>query len=131
LNKDLYYKWLFIIGAFFNWINAITFLILSILEPNIFSLFGSSYPPTLLFLHALLLLIFTYGIGYFIVGLDITKNHGIVILGIISKLAFFFCCLTYFLLGDVNFIIVGLAFGDFIFACLFFEFFIYTKNKKI
>jgi len=119
---------MFIIGAFFNWINAFSFLILSIFDPSIFSVFGSAYPPTLFFLHALLGLIITFGIGYFIVGLDITKNQGVVILGVISKLVFFSCCVIYFLLGDLLIIIVILGFGDFVFAMLFLEFLIKYKN---
>jgi hypothetical protein len=128
MNKNKYYKYLFIIGAFFNWINAFSFLILSIFDPEIFLVFGSEYPPTLFFLHALLGLIITFGIGYFIVGLDIAKNQGVVILGVISKLVFFSCCVIYFLLGDLLIIIVILGFGDFIFAMLFLEFLIKYKN---
>ena len=128
MDKKGYYKYLFIISAFFNWISSITFLFMSIFNPNTFSSFGMSYPPTLFFLHALLGLIFTYGIGYFIVSLDITKNQGAVILGIVSKLVFFSCCVIYFLLGDINFIILVLGVCDFGFACLFIEFLINSKK---
>ena len=129
MEKALYYKWLFIIGAVFNWIMAAGFTLLSIIfYSSIFSLFGTSPPPTLFFLHALLALIAVYGIGYFIVGLDITKNRGIVWLGILSKMAFFFYCCIFYLLGDLKFIIVPLGFLDFIFACLFIEFLINFKN---
>ena len=129
MERDKYYKILFIGGAFFNWINGFTFIFLSLLDPEIFSLFGTSEPPTMLFLHALLLLIITYGLGYFIVGLNIEKNEGVVVLGIVSKLSFFFCCLVYYLLGDVAIIMVFLASGDFIFACLFAEFLLYKRKS--
>ena len=128
MDKKEYYKFLFIIGALFNWVNSLTFLFLSIFDPAIFSDLGTSYPPTLFFLHSLLALIFTYGIGYFIVGLDINKNHGVVILGIVSKLLFFTFCVIYFALGDIDIMIVILGSGDFIFACLFFEFLINYKK---
>jgi len=130
MDHEKYYKTLFIGGAFFNWINGFSFIILSLLDPHIFTLFGSAEPPTLLFLHALLLLIITYGLGYFIVGLNLEKNEGVVVLGIVSKLSFFFSCLTYFIIGDVNIIIVILASGDFIFACLFAEFLIRKYKNK-
>ncbi len=129
MEREKYYKYLFIGGAFFNWINGFSFLLLSILDPEVFLLFGSSKPPTLLFLHALLLLILTYGLGYFIVGLNIEENEGIVVLGIVSKLSFFFCCLVYFLIGDIDVILVILATGDFIFACLFAEFLVFKKKS--
>jgi hypothetical protein len=124
MAKAKYYKYLFYIGAIFNWLVSSNFLILSILVPNIFELFGTSTPPTLFFLHALLGLIFVYGIGYFIVGLDIDKNRGCVWLGVLSKMSFFTFCVIYFILGDLDLIIVILGSLDFIFACLFIEFLI-------
>jgi len=124
MDKTNYYKYLFLIGAIFNWVVSSTFLVISILVPDIFKLFGSSKPPTLFFLHALLGLIFVYGIGYFIVFLDINKNQGCVWLGVISKLTFFTFCVIYFLSGDLELIIVGLGSLDFIFACFFIEFLI-------
>jgi len=128
MDKEKYYKWLFIIGAIFNWIMAVSFFIGSIAIPEIFVLFGTAYPPTLFFLHALLGLIFVYGIGYFIVGRDIHKNRGCVWLGILSKLSFFTFCVVYFILGDLNFVIVIFGTFDFIFACLFIEFIINFKK---
>jgi hypothetical protein len=124
MSKEIYYKWLFIIGALFNWIMAVSFLVGSVAIPEIFSLFGTANPPTLFFLHALLGLIFVYGIGYFIVGQDIHNNRGIVWLGVLSKLTFFGFCVIYFLLGDLSFIIVAFGSFDFVFACLFLEYII-------
>lgn len=130
MERTVYYKWLFIVGAIFNWIMATSFTLLSIFfYSTIFSLFGSVAPTTLFFLHSLLGLIAVYGIGYFIVGLDITKNRGIVYLGILSKLTFFFYCLIYYLLGDLTIIIVILGSFDFFFACLFIEFLLTQKQK--
>jgi hypothetical protein len=130
MEKTVYYKWLFIVSGIFNWIMAISFTLLSIFfYSTIFTLFGSVAPTTLFFLHSLLGLIAVYGIGYFIVGLDITKNRGIVYLGILSKLAFFTYCLIYFLLGDLTIVIVILGSFDFFFACLFIEFLLTQKQK--
>ncbi|MHA1491399.1 MAG: hypothetical protein ACTSRI_17320 [Promethearchaeota archaeon] len=128
MEKKAYYKYMFIIGAIWNWINSLSFIGVSIIDSSVFSIMGTSYPPTLFFLHSLLGLIFTYGVGYYIVGRDINKNHGIVTLGIISKLLFFMFCVIYFLLGDINVIIVVLGFGDFVFALLFIEFLIGFKK---
>jgi len=130
MEKTVYYKWLFIVGAIFNWTMATSFTLLSIFfYSTIFTLFGSVAPTTLFFLHSLLGLIAVYGIGYFIVGLDITKNRGIVYLGILSKLAFFTYCLIYYLLGDLTIVIVILGSFDFFFACLFIEFLLTQKQK--
>lgn len=129
MEKTVYYQYLFKIGGIFNWIMAISFISISLIMPNVFELFGSIAPPTLFFLHSLLGLIFVYGIGYFIVGLDINKNRGCVWLGVLSKLTFFTFCLIYFLIGDLGFIIVVLGSLDFIFACLFIEFLINYKES--
>ena len=128
MQKEKYYKWLFIVGGIFNWVMAISFIVGSIAIPGIFTLFGTLEPPTLFFLHALLALIFVYGIGYVIVGLDIDKNRGCVWLGILSKLSFFACCLLYFLIGDLGFMIVIFGSFDFVFAILFLEFIINYKK---
>ena len=128
MDKEKYYKWLFMVGALFNWIVSASFFIGSIGIPEIFAVFGTTYPPTLFFLHALLGLIFVYGIGYFIVGKDIHKNRGCVWLGIISKLSFFTFCVIYFILGDLAFIIVLFGSFDFVFACLFIEYLINYKK---
>jgi len=129
LDKKTYYKYLFIIGAIFNWIMGFSFIFLSIFDPAIFEEFGTSYPPTLFFLHSLLVLIITFGIGYFIVGMDINKDQGCVILGIVSKMLFFMMCVIYFLIGDLLMIIAILGSLDFIFACLFIEFLINFKKQ--
>ncbi|TFG04776.1 hypothetical protein EU538_11985 [Candidatus Thorarchaeota archaeon] len=122
MDKEIYYKWLFKVGGVFNWLMAVSFLVGSLAVADIFALFGTTDPPTLFFLHALLGLIFVYGIGYYMVGQDITKNRGIVWLGVLSKLSFFSFCVTYFLLGDLSFIIVVFGSFDFFFACLFLEY---------
>ncbi len=129
MQKEKYYKWLFIVGGIFNWIMAISFFIGSVAIPNVFELFGTTEPPTLFFLHALLGLIFVYGIGYVIVGLNIDENRGCVWLGILSKLTFFAFCVIYFLIGDLGLIIVIFGSFDFIFACLFIEYIINYKKS--
>lgn len=122
---------MFIIGAFYNWINSGIFFILSIIGyPYIFTILASSAPPTLFFLHSLLGLIATFGIGYFIVGMNIHKNHAAVTLGIISKLWFFSLCLTYAIMGQISPLIAILGSGDCFFAILFIEFFFNYKKIK-
>ena len=129
MQKEKYYKWLFIVGGIFNWIMAISFLIASVAIPEIFTLFGTTEPPTLFFLHAMLALIFVYGIGYAIVGLDIDKNLGCVWMGILSKLSFFTFCVIYFLIGDLDLMIVIFGSFDFVFACLFIEYIVNYKKS--
>ncbi|NVM37786.1 MAG: hypothetical protein HWN81_19500 [Candidatus Lokiarchaeota archaeon] len=96
---------------------------------TIFSLFGATTPPSLIWLHISLFLIFTFGIGYIIVSRDLSKNHGIVMIGAMVKTEFFVITLAYFIIGDMNFMIVVLGGIDILFVCLFIEFLL--KYKKL
>ena len=63
------------------------------------------------------------GLGYWMVARNPDANRGIVLLGLIGKLAvvaIFFG--HYFLVGDVNFNLAGLSIGDIIYSWLFFQF---------
>ncbi len=63
--------------------------------------------------------ILIFGFGYYIVSRDVTKNHGIVLMGIIGKL-FFFGYYTYMYVTMHATIVPFLAVtGDFIFSLLF------------
>ena len=73
-------------------------------------------------------LIFVYGIGYYFVSRDTEKNRGIVWMGILGKMAFFFTALNYYMKGIITLITMFLCFGDFVFACLFIFFLVKTKN---
>lgn len=126
-----YYQKIFTYGGIFNWLMAIGFSVLALAIPSIFGIFGIAEPPTLFFLLSLMALIFTFGIGYYIVGQDITQNRGCVILGIISKLWFFWYCIIFWAIGDLHFIIVPLGFLDAIWASLFLEFLWYQKKHPL
>ena len=112
MEKRVYYKYLFIIGAFWNWIIGIIGLLTNT------GLSGE----TLLYYQGFILSTIIFGIGYFMVGANLDKNHGIVIMGIIGKVLVFIFLLAYYFLGVLNIDIVILGTGDLIFAFLFLEF---------
>jgi len=62
------------------------------------------------------------------VGLNLDKNHGIILLGIIAKLIFFLCGVGYASIGHANFNLVAIGTVDLIFAVLYIEFLINFKN---
>jgi hypothetical protein len=72
--------------------------------------------------------VFLFGIGYYIVSRDITRNRGIVYLGIILKSFFFFYMTYHFILGNVTFMMQGVVAGDLLFVILFFIFLHQTKS---
>jgi len=91
-------------------------------DAAIFTTFGVPMPNSMLWLQLSLLLILLLGLGYIIVAMDISQNHGLVIIGGISKVVFFIITLIYFGLSEVGVMVVLLGGVDILFVCLFTEF---------
>jgi len=128
MDKKKFYKKMFFSAAIWNWIVGLTLLMLSFINPNILPLFGVDIPPSLVFMQMLFILVIVFGIGFFLVYQDLEKNKGIVIMSIFEKISFFVVFLIYFILGDVNFLVLLLNIIDLIFGILFIEFVINTKR---
>ena len=128
MNKRRYYKYLFIFGGLYNLIVSTSFIITSIFLVSMFSAYGVVVPPSMIWLQSALFLIIVFGIGYFIVSKDITKNHGIVIIGIIAKLGIFSIFLIYFIKVDLGILVLLLASVDIAFPILFIEFLLNFKK---
>jgi len=113
MEKKTYYKYLFIVAAIWNWVAGILFIAEGLGEPV--SLLQALYVG----LGNTILL---GGIGFFFVSLDVKKNNGIALMGIIGKFIAFISVLIYFSLGvgDTFTVIAGTI--DLIFALLFIEF---------
>jgi hypothetical protein len=128
MEKRIYYKFLFLIGGIWNILASSSLIVMSIFLESIFPIFGITIPPSKIWLHSTLFLVAVLGIGYFIVSRDTSKNHEIVILGTIAKIGFFLLCLIYFILGDIGVLTLMVAGVDIVFAALYIEFLIYSKN---
>jgi len=90
MDKEKYYKYLFLLAACYNILNALIFIVVSLLkDPAIFTLFGVLMPNSMVWLQLSLLFILIFGIGYLIVAMDLSQNHGIVITGGMAKVVFF------------------------------------------
>jgi len=76
----------------------------------------------MIWLQLSLLLILILGLGYIIVAMDISQNHGLVIIGGISKVVFFIITVIYLGLSEVGIMVVLLGGVDILFVCLFTEF---------
>ncbi len=127
MNKEKYYKILFIVAALYNIINSVTFILISIVATDLFPVFGVAIPPSMVWLQLSLILIALLGVGYIMVSRDISKNHGLVLVGGLAKLSFFLMSLIYFFIGDLNVLIVLLGSVDLIMVILFMEFLL--KNR--
>jgi hypothetical protein len=127
MDKKKYYRYLFLIAALYNILNSVIFIGISIFGVDLFPLFGVAVPPSMIWLQLSLFLILIFGIGYIFVFRDLGKNRGIVVIGGLAKLTFFIVILIYFVLGDVNILIVLLGGIDLIMVILFIEFLINNK----
>lgn len=123
MDKEKYYKILFLSASIYNILTSLIFIIVSILkEATIFTAFGVPMPNSMVWLQLSLLLILILGLGYIIVAMDISQNHGLVIIGGISKVVFFIITLIYLGLSEVGIMVVLLGGVDILFVCLFAEF---------
>lgn len=128
MDKKKYYKIMFFSAAIWNWLIGLTFLILSLITPNILSLFGVEIPPSLVFMQMLFILVIIFGIGFFIVYLDFEQNQGIIKMSVFEKVSFFIVFFIYFILGDVNYLVLLPTIIDLLFGILFIEFLINVKR---
>ena len=125
MPKQDYYKKMFFVGAIWNWVATSTFIFgYKILFP----LFGMSLPVYPVFFLMFLGLCFVFGIGYYWVSKDLTKNHGIVKMGIVGKLIVFVGLTWAGVSGQVHFILIGPGIVDLVFAILYIEFLMTSKK---
>ena len=127
MNKEKYYKILFLVAALYNIINSVTFILVSIVATDLFPFFVVEIPTSMIWLQLSLILIALLGVGYILVSRNISKNHGLVFIGGLAKLSFFLISLIYFFIGDLNILIVLLGSVDLIMVILFMEFLV--KNR--
>jgi len=130
MNREKYYRLMFLSGAIWNWLIAIVFILLTLfLLPEAASLVGISMPPSLLFMHGFLVFAFIIGVGLFIISRDISKNHGIAQMCVFEKFSIFTLFLIYFIIGDFNIILFLPVIVDLIYGILFLEF-LFNYNRK-
>jgi len=87
-----------------------------------------NYPATMQLAMAL---VFVFGIGYYWVSKDLSKNHDIVKLGIIAKILVFLIFSYHYLFGNMPLMIALFSVVDLIFAILFIEFLKNTGKVKV
>ena len=129
LTKENYSK-LFLIGALWNMLFASCGLFVPRLADKLLFGFKSAITSgtTAFGLKLTWALVFVFGIGYYIVSLDPEKNRGIVWMGILGKLAFFFTTVQFYCKKAIILLTPILAFGDFVFSVLFAMFLFKTKD---
>ncbi len=129
LDKKKYYKYMFLSAALWNFIvGGINLLLTIFMLPATAALLELEIPPTLFFIQGVLLFVIIIGIGLFIVSLDISKNHGIAQMIIFEKFLMFILGLVYFLIGEINYVLLLIVIVDLLYGILFLEFVLNVKK---
>jgi len=113
------YRWLFIAAAWWNWLVVLLSLFA---DQKIRSALRMPPLADSLNLHLAVSCICLLGIGYYWVARDVSRNHAIVWLGMIGKLAVFSIFLGHAISGDIPYALTAPAVIDLVFAILFLEF---------
>jgi len=116
MNNQMTWKYIFQLKAIINWVESI-FLLLS--DQWIREFLGEKPLTNSEYSHLFLALVFVIGIGYWWVGNDISRNHGIVKLGIIAQSSVFLVLVYHTLVSNLHpfYLIPGVI--DLTFAILF------------
>jgi len=72
--------------------------------------------------------VLVFGFGYYLVSRNPEKNRGIVWMGMLAKIPFFFAAIPYYLKKKITLLTLILAFGDFVFGVLFGLFLLDTRK---
>lgn len=127
MNREQFFKRMFLVGSLWNLLGGV--LILSF-SSWIFATAGLTRPHPPLYFHAWIALFMVFGIGYYMVFLDMYANKNLVILGMIGKAAFSFIfirnLIAYRSQVPVFFLIPVV--GDVIFVFLFAWFLMYARR---
>lgn len=114
-----YYRKLFLVSAIWNFFMVFIFLFG---ESTMRSMTGVGTPFDPLGKQLIGGLILVFGIGYYIVSRDISRNEGIVLLGIIGKVMVVVLFTVHAALGNISFLLAAPTIVDLLFAVLFAEF---------
>jgi hypothetical protein len=129
MDKEKYYKNVFLSGAIWNFFVAVIFILgMSLMLSTIAAQYDMKIPPSLVFMHAFLAMVFIVGVGLFVVSRDLAKNHNIVIMFVIEKFLMFIIFLAHYFTGAYNFLLVIPTIVDLIYGILFLEFYINFKG---
>ena len=123
-----FYKRMFLAGALWNVAGGV---LIAVATPWVFSIAGLHPPDPPVFYDAWLALAITFGIGYYMVYRDMFGNKGIVVLGIIGKLAFsaVFIYSMFAFKGQVPLFFLIPVSGDLVFVVLYWMFLNFARRS--
>jgi len=122
-----FYKSGFALAAAWNWCVSILTLLF---YQWFFNILGMSTPQPALWFYLFLGSVFIFGIGYFMVSLDLSQNHAVIILGILGKIGVFAAFLYSYIIGMVHFAILCLGIVDVIWCVFFVKFLVEYSARE-
>ena len=123
MNSLMYYRNLFLAGGIWNLGSGLLSLVGILIAPDFtFWLFGINRPGVLFPFDAFFAIIISFGIGYLIVSNDLTKDHTLVKVGILTKIVVFISMVIAVVSKQANFLLLAVGLIDLTFAILYIEF---------
>ena len=98
MDKEKYYKYMFFSGVIYNLGAGLLFGLLPIFISGFLPAFGIENPPSLIFLHLVIALVYGLALAYFLGMRNLPKARNIALVGGVSKLLFFLVAVIYFIL---------------------------------
>jgi hypothetical protein len=117
-EKRTYENNLFFIGALWNWCAATLFFGLSIVNKQLLTYYHD-IPQTMLWYYCFLGAVFIFGLGYYWISKDVSRNRDIIKMGIIGKALVFLMFLIYLFKGEITILLFLAGCVDLIFTILF------------
>ena len=98
MDKEKYYKYMFLSGVLYNLGAGLLFGLLPIFIAGFLPAFGIVNPPSLVFLHLIIVLVWGLALAYFLAMKNLPRAKSLALVGGVSKLLFFLTALIYFIL---------------------------------
>jgi hypothetical protein len=128
LTRAQYYQGLFLAAAVWNAFSAGAVLFL-LSNARFRQEMGLPGPPDRISLHLLASCLFVFGLGYYWVSIDLSRNRDLVKLGVIGKPLVFVVFFMHALAQEIPILLVIPSTVDLLFGALFLEFLVRTRGK--
>ncbi|HQI00339.1 MAG TPA: hypothetical protein PLA18_03615 [Deltaproteobacteria bacterium] len=126
--KKVKYQKFFLISAIYNFMAAFNGMMFFKMMSKMLFKTVPAYGVTTFILRTFYTHVLVFGFGYYLVSRNPEKNRGIVWMGMLAKIPFFFAAIPYYLKKKITLLTLILAFGDFVFGVLFGLFLLDTRK---
>jgi hypothetical protein len=126
--RERYCRWLFVTAAIWNLLSAGAVLFL-LTDASFRREMGFPGPADSISLQLLAACLFVFGLGYYWVSQDLSRNRDLVKLGVVGKPLVFLVFLGHAFIKEIPVLLVAPSVVDLLFGALFLEFLLRTRGK--